>query len=273
MEISDWNIVLILGLYGAVGAYVNHIDGTCHSALKLISVNICLDTDETYGYWEPLHFLLHGSGMQTWEYSPDFAIRTYAFVLPLTPIAGIATAFGLDKIQYFFICKCILGVLFALSTKQYIYSLQNTMGNRIALLSLVLLLCSPGQFFCATALLPSAVCASLVMLSFSSWLMKKYTMSILYGSIAVIWSGWPFVGVLFAPLGLYMLVDVWSHPLHAHSSTDSHKNKLDSSVSANDISLMVRILGVGRLALSGVAVVLGTAVGAIAIDSYMYGKM
>ena len=23
---------------------------------------------QVYNYWEPLHFILYGSGMQTWEY-------------------------------------------------------------------------------------------------------------------------------------------------------------------------------------------------------------
>lgn len=30
--------------------------------------NIVHDCDETFNYWEPLHYLVHGSGMQTWEY-------------------------------------------------------------------------------------------------------------------------------------------------------------------------------------------------------------
>jgi hypothetical protein len=32
------------------------------------AVNIVHDCDEVYNYWEPLHYLVHGSGMQTWEY-------------------------------------------------------------------------------------------------------------------------------------------------------------------------------------------------------------
>ena len=37
---------------------------------RLISAayNIVHDCDEVYNYWEPLHFLLYGYGMQTWEY-------------------------------------------------------------------------------------------------------------------------------------------------------------------------------------------------------------
>ena len=30
--------------------------------------NIVHDCDEVYNYWEPLHYLLYGYGMQTWEY-------------------------------------------------------------------------------------------------------------------------------------------------------------------------------------------------------------
>ena len=38
------------------------------------------DCDEVYNYWEPLHLLLYGSGFQTWEYSPIYAIRYIGFV-------------------------------------------------------------------------------------------------------------------------------------------------------------------------------------------------
>ena len=38
------------------------------SRLLSALVNIIHDCDEVYNYWEPLHYLVHGSGMQTWEY-------------------------------------------------------------------------------------------------------------------------------------------------------------------------------------------------------------
>lgn len=38
------------------------------------------DCDEVYNYWEPLHFLLYGSGSQTWEYSPIYALRSYVWM-------------------------------------------------------------------------------------------------------------------------------------------------------------------------------------------------
>ena len=42
-----------------------------------------MDCDEVYNYWEPLHYMLFGTGMQTWEYSQHFALRTYAYPIPL----------------------------------------------------------------------------------------------------------------------------------------------------------------------------------------------
>lgn len=38
------------------------------------------DCDETFNYWEPAHYLSHGYGLQTWEYSPDYAIRSWLYV-------------------------------------------------------------------------------------------------------------------------------------------------------------------------------------------------
>ena len=32
------------------------------------ALNIIHDCDETYNYWEPLHYLIYNEGFQTWEY-------------------------------------------------------------------------------------------------------------------------------------------------------------------------------------------------------------
>jgi len=33
-----------------------------------------------FNYWEPTHYLAHNNGLQTWEYSPKYAIRSWAYV-------------------------------------------------------------------------------------------------------------------------------------------------------------------------------------------------
>lgn len=46
-----------------------------------------MDCDETFNYWEVVHFLLYGNGFQTWEYANQFALRTYAYLMPLVGLA------------------------------------------------------------------------------------------------------------------------------------------------------------------------------------------
>lgn len=50
-------------------------------AIRLISarINRIEDCDETFNYWEASHFLQHGYGLQTWEYSPVYAIRSWSY--------------------------------------------------------------------------------------------------------------------------------------------------------------------------------------------------
>src|SRR5436190_4496041 len=38
------------------------------------------DCDETFNYWEPTHYLQYGYGLQTWEYSPEYAIRSWLYI-------------------------------------------------------------------------------------------------------------------------------------------------------------------------------------------------
>lgn len=49
--------------------------------LASVALNIIHDCDESFNYLEPLHYLLYGYGMQTWEYSARFALRAYLYLL------------------------------------------------------------------------------------------------------------------------------------------------------------------------------------------------
>lgn len=59
------------------------------------ALNIIHDCDETFNYLEPLHYFLHGSGMQTWEYSAQFALRSWLYLLLHAPAAGAPVLLGL----------------------------------------------------------------------------------------------------------------------------------------------------------------------------------
>ncbi|KAJ3108166.1 mannosyltransferase [Phlyctochytrium planicorne] len=56
------------------------------------------DCDEVFNYWEPAHFLQYGYGLQTWEYSPKYAIRSWAYVEAHAEIGKLlARSFELTK--------------------------------------------------------------------------------------------------------------------------------------------------------------------------------
>lgn len=86
------------------------------SISRLISAlfNNINDCDETFNYWEPAHFLLYGNGFQTWEYSPEYAIRSYFYIWLYVIPASVATFLGLDKMSAFYLTRFILAFFSAL---------------------------------------------------------------------------------------------------------------------------------------------------------------
>ena len=66
-------------------------DGRC---LRLL-----LTHPSVFNFWEPLHYLDRGHGFQTWETSPEYAIRSYAYiVLHLISVKIPRFLFGDDKV-------------------------------------------------------------------------------------------------------------------------------------------------------------------------------
>ena len=57
-----------------------------------------------YNFWEPPHFLEQGYVFQTWEFSPKFALRSWAYILLhyLSPRVGQLLASG-DKVRFLFL--------------------------------------------------------------------------------------------------------------------------------------------------------------------------
>ena len=190
-----FNLVTIFAIFAGINIIattLNHID----------------DTDETYGYWEPVHYLLYGTtGMQTWEYDVQYAIRTYAFLFPIFVQSSIFRIIvGVkSKLSVFLFIRFVLCTSFAYSEARFVNACQKIFGSSVGRNALLFLTLSPGVFFCSSAFLPSAVSASLVMLSFSFWMENNFSIAIAVGCIAVFWTGWPFVGVIFAPIGLHMI--------------------------------------------------------------------
>ena len=58
------------------------------------------------------HIAYIGKGMQTWEYSPDYAIRSYSYVYSLFKLLQLLINIfpSIEKVNLFSIARIILGV-------------------------------------------------------------------------------------------------------------------------------------------------------------------
>ena len=66
--------------------------------LASAAANIVHDCDEVYNYWEPLHYIMYGYGMQTWEYGAQFALRCWLYLLLHAGVGAPAAAvFGAGR--------------------------------------------------------------------------------------------------------------------------------------------------------------------------------
>ncbi|RLN57329.1 hypothetical protein BBJ28_00005094, partial [Nothophytophthora sp. Chile5] len=179
-------------------------------------VNPIADCDETFNYWEPLHFLLYGFGFQTWEYSPVYALRSYAYLLfhlVITKLTAVGAGLGLlgtmggagvSKILLFYGLRGALGLLCAYAEALFYRSSINRFGRRTARYLLWLLLFNAGLFHASTAFLPSSFVMTLVLLFSSAWMDESHFLALFWGVVAVL-CGWPYVGVLFVPFALETL--------------------------------------------------------------------
>jgi len=80
------------------------------------------DCDETYNYWEPAHHLLYGQGLQTWEYDPKFAIRSYLYIL-VHAIPGwvYAKLVQPNPMLVFYFLRCLFGFVCAMCEVEILY--------------------------------------------------------------------------------------------------------------------------------------------------------
>lgn len=73
------------------------------------------DCDETFNYWEPLHYLVYGHGLQTWEYDPKFALRSYTYLLfHGVPAWFYNVLFHPNPMLIFYFVRCLLGLCCAI---------------------------------------------------------------------------------------------------------------------------------------------------------------
>ena len=185
---SNWYILLSFLLVRLVATFFSQIP----------------DCDEVFNYWEPLHFLLYGHGLQTWEYSPTFALRTYAYpILHAIPAYIAEHSFGLtNHISIFYTVRACLALVCCTTEIYFICAIERRYGKRVSIFTSIFLLFSPGMFLSSPTFLPSTFTMLALTVSMAAWFDKSYHYALAAATVGTFISCWPYVAVSFIPLGL-----------------------------------------------------------------------
>ncbi|XP_057795963.1 dol-P-Man:Man(6)GlcNAc(2)-PP-Dol alpha-1,2-mannosyltransferase [Salvia miltiorrhiza] len=175
------------------------------------SSNIIHDCDEVFNYWEPLHFLLYKTGFQTWEYSSQFALRSYLYII-FHNLVGLPASwwFGEDKVRVFYAVRIFLGILSVIADAALVVGLSRKYGKRLASYTLAMLCLASGCFFASTSFLPSSFSMYAMSLSSALYLFDKPAAAVLSAATGVI-LGWPFSVLAFLPLTIFSLKKRFKH--------------------------------------------------------------
>ena len=167
------------------------------------------DCDEVFNYWEPTHYLDHGYGLQTWEYSPEYALRSWLYIVIHAIPGRIASLFSAKGAYQFYIIRVLLGLACAYAQTRLSCMIRKEVGPGVARIFQVIMLSSTGIFYASVAYLPSSfsmMTAMMGMAEFMNWQSGLKTSSgIMWFGIGAI-VGWPFSAALILPLFLDELV-------------------------------------------------------------------
>ncbi|CUM67131.1 uncharacterized protein PRCAT00004821001 [Priceomyces carsonii] len=208
---------------------ISYKENVIQLLLVLLNVSIRLysalymiisDCDETFNYWEPLNMLTRGFGKETWEYSPEYAIRSYAYLIPYYilsyPVNYLVEFLGLPSYYVFYWIRIVALCGFTCFTEIHLFnSIKGAYSKRIAYWFLFLTSVAPGMSHAGVALLPSSFAMNCVTMATSDALssmtrkrstyysIRTFTWFILAGVV-----GWPFSMALAIPYGLYVLLSL-----------------------------------------------------------------
>ena len=172
-------------------------------------LNLVHDCDETYNFWEPLHYLVHGRGMQTWEHAPRFALRSYAYLASHALVAAPASwlfapdASGRRRVLAFHAVRVALGAASARAEARLV-SETSRLSPLAGGAALLLLLWSAGMFVASTSFLPSQFAMVCLTHAAAHVLAGEHRAACAACVLAVV-LGWPFAGVAAIPYGLASL--------------------------------------------------------------------
>ena len=186
------------------------------------------DCDETYNYYEPLHYLLYRSGKQTWEYSSEFSLRGY-FYLWMYGIVGqlfeSITSAGYSKVCTYYAIRIGIAFVSVLCDLFFIGGVKMRFGRAVAMVAYMSVAFAPGEAKAAVSFLPSSFAMSWYFLVAGGWLRftapsqslsranaarivayKRQCLAVtVLGVVFATVVGWPFAALIGVPIALHLL--------------------------------------------------------------------
>ncbi|KAI0688138.1 glycosyltransferase family 22 protein [Cytidiella melzeri] len=115
------------------------------------------DCDEVFNFWEPLHYLDRGHAFQTWETSPQYSIRSWAYILiHLFPAKVVTFMFGPEKRPAFFAVRVVLALVSATCEAFFYRTVVDKINYRVGRYLFFMMLFSAGMWNASVAFLPSS---------------------------------------------------------------------------------------------------------------------
>ena len=161
------------------------------------------DCDEVFNYWEPTHYLNNGFGLQTWEYSPGYAIRSWVYILLHAIPAEIGSFMVSKRSHEFYFVRSVLALCCAGAEAYLFHAIVMAYNFIPAFTFLIAMITSPGMFHASVAYLPSSFAMYTSMMGLAVFINKSRGMRTREG---IMWFGigstlgWPFSAALILPL-------------------------------------------------------------------------
>jgi alpha-1,2-mannosyltransferase len=167
-----------------------------------------MDCDETFNYFEALHYLLHNSGMQTWEYAAQYGLRSWFYIwLHAIPVKTLhLLGFHLSKVQEFLLVRMYVYLISCAFEAFLCVSVKKRFGSNAAWLSVLFFGFSSGMGHARRSFLPSSTCMMAFTLAQAFWLRNEHDKALIAGSFAVL-VAWPFSAIPFIPIGLHAIAE------------------------------------------------------------------
>ncbi|ODV89565.1 glycosyltransferase family 22 protein [Tortispora caseinolytica NRRL Y-17796] len=157
-----------------------------------------LDCDEVYNYWEPLHYFVHHSGFQTWEYSPQYGIRSWFYIAVHSPIINIGKKLAVSRLTQFYSLRIFLSIISALSEFRLFLALKRVYSLRMASIYLAFTTFACGMSHAAGAFLPSSFAMYTSTIALAYFIEGKLEACYVFTAIGAL-IGWPFAAISGVP--------------------------------------------------------------------------